>query len=153
MPKSINLNRIKNSTDLSMARTFAHEAVHAFLVYQYRYDRNTSELNYVQLVEKYAGQNNNNLNDIHHILYLKENLITPIANALQEMGAKMGYHLSPSFYLDLAYGGLYNSSATNTIFKNLVPKKADRDRIKNRISAETDNKTVNGVSPAGKKAC
>jgi hypothetical protein len=58
-----------------------------------------------------------------------------------------------SFYLDLAYGGLYNSNATNTIFNSLVPNQDDRDRIKARISAEADNTTNNGVSPAGKKAC
>ena len=149
----INLNRVQNSTDLSMARTFAHEAVHAFLVYQFRYDRNASELNYVQLVDKYASQHNNNLNDAHHVLYLEENLITPIANALQEVGTKLGYNLPPSFYLDLAYGGLYNSNATNTIFNSLVPNQADRDRIKARISAEADNTTKNGVSPEGEKAC
>lgn len=149
----INLNRVKNSTDLSMARTFAHEAVHAFLVYQFRYDRNASELNYVQLLEKYAKQNNNDINDTHHVLYLKENLITPLANALQEVGAKLGYNLPTSFYTDLAYGGLYNSNTTNTIFNNLVPNQVDRDRIKSRISAEADNVTVNGISPAGKKAC
>lgn len=149
----INLSRVQNSTDLSMARTFAHEAVHAFLVYQFRYDRNANELNYVQLVEKYASQHNNNLNDAHHVLYLKENLINPMANTLQEVGTKLGYNLPFSFYLDLAYGGLYNSNATNTIFNSLVRNQADRDRIKARISAEADNTTKNGVSPAGKKAC
>ena len=149
----INLNRVHNSTDLSMARTFAHEAVHAFLVYQYRYDRNASELNYTQLLNNYAAQHNNNINDTHHVLYLKENLIIPIANALQEIGAKLGYNLPHSYYKDLAYGGLYNSFTTNTIFNNLVPNQADRDRIKNRLSAEADNTNVNGISPEGQKAC
>ena len=149
----INLNRVQYSTDLSMARTFVHEAVHAFLAYQYRYDRNAADLNYTEALNNYASQHNTNANDTHHVLYLQENLVTPIANALQEMGIKLGYNLPHSFYLDLAYGGLYNSNTTNTIFNNLVPNQADRDRIKNRISAETDNRTVNGVSPAGKKAC
>ncbi len=149
----INLNRVQNSTDLSMARTFVHEAILAFLVYQYRYDRNAIELNYTGLLNKYAAQYNTNANDTHHILYLKENLIIPIASALQETGAKLGHNLPPSFYSDLAYGGLYNSAITNTIFNNLVPNQVDRDRIKSRLSAETDNVVVNGVSPAGKKAC
>lgn len=149
----INLSRVQNSTDLSMARTFVHEAVHAFLAYQYRNDQNASELNYTEALNRYASQYNTNANDTHHVLYLQENLITPIANALQEMGAKLGYQLPPSFYLDLAYGGLYNSSTTNNIFNNLEPNQADRDRIKSRISAETDKTIVNGISPAEKKAC
>jgi hypothetical protein len=149
----INLNRIQNSTDLSMARTFVHESIHAFLAYQYRNDSSSSDLNYTKLLNKYANQYNTNANDTHHILYLKENLIGPIADALQQFGAKLGYNLSTQYYEDMAYGGLYASSTTNTLFENLVSNQNDRDRIKNRLSAETDNLTINGVSPKGEKAC
>ncbi|NJY61906.1 hypothetical protein HC174_03935 [Salinimicrobium sp. CDJ15-81-2] len=65
-----------------MARTFVHEAVHAFLAYQYRYDRNAADLNYPEALNNYASQHNTNANDTHHVLYLEENLVTPIANAL-----------------------------------------------------------------------
>ena len=149
----INRNRVNNSTDLSMARTLTHEAIHAFLAYQYRYDYSTNNLNYTTLLDNYADEFNSNANDTHHILFLKENLIDPISSTLQEYGENLGYNLPYQYYRDMAYGGLYNTSATNNVFENLVPNQSDTDRIKNRISAETDNQNVNGVKPQGEKAC
>ena len=78
-----------------------------FLTYQYRYDSSANNLNYTQLLNKYANQYNTNANDTHYILFLKEKLINPIADALQEFGVKLGYNLSRQFYTDMAYGALF----------------------------------------------
>lgn len=143
----INSNLINVSTDLSLARTFIHEAFHAYLVSVFRY-RNI-DMSYVNLVNVYSSQFNNNLNDIHHHIYTTSTIINEVAAALSEYGTSKGYHLTTQFYQDRAWGGLTQTNAYNNLPQN------QQDRIASTIASEQNNNNNNilGISPKGNAIC
>ena len=152
-------NNTSSATDLSMARTFIHEAFHAYLVFVYRY--HNIDKSYVNLINQYANQFNNNANDIHHAIFIQTNIVQEIAQGLEEFGNKQGYNLSSQYYQDMAWGGLTHieqpsgsgNFTINPAFNQAVPNNADQQRILNRLDAEKNNQTVNNVQPEGSQAC
>ena len=68
--------------------------------------------------------------------FIANNYIRPITDALIEFGAKQGYTLDPSFYEDLAWGGLSNTPAFNNY--------QHQDRANNVILIELTKKDMNG---------
>ena len=80
------------------------------------------------------------------------NYLSDIAAALKQYGQSKGYSLSDEYYLDMAWGGLDDPS-DNSLFSRTYQNTADRERIRNRINAEKDNRYTNGESVKGKKAC
>ena len=150
----------KNATDFSMARTFIHEAIHAYLVSVYRF-RNIDK-NYVTLMKEFAKDYNNNANDIHHRLFIEENLIDPIGQALYDWANLSGYYNVPgglNYFKELAWGGLthYRDANGNYIqnpnFINLVPNPDVRTRIVQISEAELLNQPSGVNNPKGQKAC
>lgn len=153
------VDNVSEATDVSMARTFIHEAFHAYLVFVYRY--HNIDKDYIGLLNRFAADYNNNANDAHHALFINENFVSEIATGLQEFGLSQGYNHSSQYYNDMAWGGLthiekpVNSGifVLNPAFEEAVPNISDRQRILNRLEAEKLNHTVNGIQPKGSKAC
>ena len=144
---TINSMYINISTDLSLAKTIIHESFHAYLNSVYRY-RNIDK-SYINLVNTYAAQFNNNIGDIHHHLWTVNNMINEISTALKEYGVLKGYNLPQQFYDDMAWGGL-----TGTSVYNALPQ-SDQDRISSTISSEFTNSNLNAlqISPQGVQIC
>ncbi len=149
-----------NATDFSMARTMIHELVHAYLVSVYRFQN--IDKNYVNLMNQFAAQYNNNANDVHHQIFITENLINPIGQALYDWAQLSGYYNVPgglNYFKELAWGGLthYRDSSGNLVenpnFINLVPLQSVRQRIVEISAAELTNQTIGVNSPKGQKAC
>ncbi|MDR9448061.1 MAG: hypothetical protein RI535_02420, partial [Psychroflexus sp.] len=147
----------QDATDLSMARTFIHEAFHAYLVFKYRFSN--IDKSYRNLLDKYAQTHNNNINDTHHAFFIYENLISEIATALQKFGNKNNYSLPSQFYQDMAWGGLthYRDSSGNLVlnpaFVQYFPNQSDRQRILNTLAAELTGQNGVGIVVQGSKAC
>ncbi|MCA6422153.1 MAG: hypothetical protein IM568_04945 [Flavobacterium sp.] len=139
---TLNEEYINISTDLSIAKTLIHECFHAYLVSVYKYKN--IDKSYINLVNTYYSQFNNNLNDTHHHIFTLENMVEEIALALKEFGEIKGYTLPQQFYDDMAWGGLTGTSAFND---NLTDD--DKDRILEVISSEYNNNN----SPRGTIAC
>jgi len=144
---TINDFYLQKSTDLSFARTMIHEAFHAYLSCVYRF-RNF-DMSYVNLINQYATQFNNNRNDIDHHIFAQNNIINHISQALMEYGALKGYTLSQQFCDDMAWAGLIGTSAFNGL------PQSQQDRIRSRLEAETFNNNNNllNLSPVGQQPC
>jgi len=152
-------NNVPDATNMSMARTFIHEAFHAYLVFVYRYQN--IDKSYANLINQFASQFNNNPNDIHHAVFVQANIISEIKTALIEYGSSQGYNLPNQYYEDMAWGGLTHieqpsgsgNFIINPAFNQAVPNTADQQRIISRLDAEKNNQIVNGIQPQGTKAC
>lgn len=142
---TINSEGYPNATELSMARTIMHEAFHAYLVSVYRY-RNIDK-SYVNLMNQYASEYNDNPNDIHHQVFTLINVVGSISTALMEYGANNGYNLTQQFCDDMAWAGLQGTAAYNNL------PLEQRMRIENTLLAELTNTNVNGTLPQGTEAC
>lgn len=147
-------NKFGNASDLSIARTILHEAVHAFLVAHFNIDRASFVQDYPDLISSFGGGALTNLNDAHHVEFIR-NWLKDIASSLEEFGLKRGYNLPSQYYKDLAWGGL-----TDT-YVNGVPKETpwfiffvrnatDRQRIKDNLSIELNGLDMNGVTQTQK---
>lgn len=137
----------QTSTDLSFARTMIHECFHAYLTCVYRF-RNI-DMSYVNLINQYSAQFNNNRNDIDHHLFAQNNIINHISQALMEYGTLKGYTLSQQFCDDMAWAGLIGTSAFSGLPQN------QQDRIRSRLEAETFNTSNNllNLNPVGHQTC
>jgi hypothetical protein len=137
-----------SSTDLSLAKTIIHEAFHAYLVSVFR-NPNITDKSYVNLVNLYYAQFNQNLADTHHHIFTVENMVNEISLALQQYGIIKGYNLPQQFYDDMAWGGL-----AGTIAFNGLPL-TDQIRINSTIGAEFTNSNNNNsqISPSGVIIC
>ena len=147
------------ATDLSMAKMIIHESFHAYLVFVYKFQN--IDKSYKNLLDKYALDNSTNANDTHHGIFIQENVISEIAEGLKEYGENNGYNLSPQYYQDMAWGGLTHieqpsgsgNYIINPAFDQVVPNNSDQQRIINRLNAEKNNQSVNGIQPEGAQAC
>lgn len=92
-----------NATDLSWARTFLHESMHAFFIAYYNEDRRDFLGTYAQMVQDWNTYQN--WNDVHHEEFARS-LVNGIADALSEYGRNQGYKLSRQFYEDMSWAGL-----------------------------------------------
>lgn len=128
-------SKFTQATDLAIARTIYHEAIHAYLVIQYNIDRESFLDSYTNLVDDWNVKSN--WNYVHHEEFARS-LVNEIGTALKNYGIKKGYNLSDQFYNDLAWGGLESTST----FKNL--SNSDKDRIREIIHIEQVGEDLNG---------
>lgn len=147
--------QLKNASDISIARTILHEALHAYLiVWDVNTRRNISQQfkEYPQLMSDYI--NSVDINTAQHGEFSR--MIKEIADALQEFGNNRNYNLNRQFYDDLSWGGLTHIKNSNNQmveapwFLNAYPNISDRNRILNNISVESTGKNMNGVSTSKK---
>lgn len=156
-----NSNYLDTATDLSIARTIAHETLHASLVFMLMEGLFIIEGNpdpdYKELMDAFTNYLVTNENDDyegaqHNVL---SELVGDIANSVANYGVQNNYSLPFNFYKDLAWGGLThyldsnNQPYLNPLFLQAVPNEADRTRIVNTIAAEATNTTQGSISPIG----
>ena len=143
-----NYSSFQNSTDLAIARTMIHEAVHAFLLNYFNNDPASAQLDYPQLFEAYLISQDTAL--VQHEL-MGEKFVADIAAALKAYGVSKGYNFSDEVYRDIAWGGLYNETTGVSAFNKLLP--FERERIRHRNSAEISGFQVDDQVPVGTKIC
>lgn len=144
----IDVNKYANGTDLSLARTIMHEAVHAYLVSYFKNDPLRANLEYSIMLQEYTSLKNPDLNAVHHDEIVRQ-FKADIAGSLTEYGTARGYTFSSSqekvqFYSDMAWGGLSETRA----FKALSA--AEKLRIENTLLIEQYGVNSNG-DPQTKK--
>ena len=142
---------LEKATQLSIARTMIHEMTHAYLNVKY----NSPQLfdpdngyDFRLKMDRYAIDNGYNPNgsDAERSRFYHEFMgqyVDAMAASLLIWDEKYGSktNLGWEDYKAMAFGGLYyEDSAGNQIetdsFRALVPKKSDRDKIKNILSNE-----------------
>lgn len=133
-------------SELAMAKTLAHEAIHAYLVNELRFNTDSARQTYPQLFNKYRILKNQSVSQ-HNVMI--QNFIGNIASSIQYYAQEMGYstHIDNQVYQDLAWGGLTHMPA----FETIVTDPADRARIENRIKAEHTGEPHGGLYPVGNK--
>ncbi|MDG1953312.1 MAG: hypothetical protein P8I51_00280 [Polaribacter sp.] len=127
---TFNTTKYNEASDLSWARTIFHESIHAYVV-AVHHNTSTPAEKAELLGSNWLNRYTNNGHD-----FIANNYIRPITDALIEFGAKQGYTLDPSFYEDLAWGGLSNTPAFNNY--------QHQDRANNVILIELTKKDMNG---------
>ncbi len=130
---TFNASTFSNGTDISWARTFLHEAVHAYVISV----SNASSLTFEERKEL-LGPNwiIAYINDGHD--YIANTYVNSIADVLQEFGQLKGYTMDRQFYEDIAWGGLQGTNA----FDNL--SSTAQNRILDLIAIELTGKDRNG---------
>lgn len=142
-----------SATNLSLAQTIIHEIIHAlFLSYAddlLQTGDNELEDNFPELWNWYlSNRYGNNANTVHHET-LANKYVDIIARALQEFntGVPVGGDETPQqVYSDMAWGGLTSTEIFNTMHP---VGSASRQRIEDRIFAETFNTTTGSQIPIG----
>ena len=128
----------RNATDLSIARTMMHEAVHAYLLTYFATNPTLAGADYPQLVEAYALYGGNNPNIPHHNVMGQQGWLGDLAWGLQQYGQSRGYNLPDQYYADMAWGGLETSQSF------LALPLADRNRITDLLRVEATGKDQQG---------
>lgn len=161
---TISNSYLQNATTLSIARTMIHEQVHAYLNSVYYGRKDISYKPFQDKLRRFANEGGfSDLNRFHH--EFMGQYVDAIAYSLYEWdrvygsGKDLSNISSPDdllgwdYYHSMAFGGLYYEDANgNQIetdsFKKLVPKKSDRDKIKQILEDEQ-----NGSNAAKGKKC
>jgi hypothetical protein len=147
---------LQRYTDLAVARTMIHEAVHAYLVSYFSNDYTEFGKDYPTLLNDYFNKKYPDDSQAQHE-EMGRDFVSQIGAALKQYGEANGYTLDDQVYNDIAWGGLYGSayggSATSDTqaFLSLLP--GDKERIRSRNSAENSSTPNLDASPAGHKAC
>jgi len=137
-----------NASDLNIARTMLHEAVHAYLVAyfansNYAFSPNATFGDMMTAFQAIArtGQYPD-LNVLHHNEMARggtgNGWIGDIAWSLQQYGIQQGYSIDKEFYMDMAWGGLTDTPAF------LALSTADQNRILNTILIELTGRDKDG---------
>ncbi|WP_452611717.1 hypothetical protein [Roseivirga echinicomitans] len=131
-------NKYGNASDLSIARTILHEALHAYMVVEMRTNMTNYSGNFPTLWADYiANKFGSTLEDYQHA-EIAANFTGPLALSLQEFGVNRGYSLPYQFYSDMAWAGLQGTVAFSTL------SSIDQQRIGNVISVELSGKDLQG---------
>lgn len=162
---------IETATDLAIARTTIHEALHGVLVYMYEEGKyflpnGTVDPNFEELFEAYTNYvASNNPVDGQTLAQTQHDYITglidDIATTLSAYGSENNYTLSFSYYQKLSWGGLINTDA----FKKEYPKyladgvtyNPEWVTLINTLASEQDNSNSyndgngNQITPKGTK--
>ncbi|SMP27054.1 hypothetical protein [Algoriphagus winogradskyi] len=146
---SYNQSVISNATDLSMARSTMHEVLHAYLVYELEYP-NDCDLNCLlnDYIAIYGGED---LNPVHHNLFVETKFLNDIAVELKNYASSVGYNvgvIGDQYFKDMAWGGLHDTD----VFKNTLTL-SEQQRINNRYNAELNNTNVGNIAPIGTLLC
>ena len=154
----INNDRMKDATDLMLAATFIHEAIHAWLGFHFNDDPNSVYEEYEVYYNQYISQQATPNNIGHDVM--ADILRSKISNALKAYGESKGYALDDFVYEALAWSGLTEKEGPNNInnihpkFVEYVPNPEVRSKILNILHAETHNQIGFGnAMPQGQQAC
>ncbi|WP_194974227.1 hypothetical protein [Aquiflexum lacus] len=144
---TINSSNLKNSSDLSFARTILHETLHAYFLFEALYPSNCDlQCLLNNYLIRYNSTSHNNMT--HHALFTETKFLNDISVELKNYGQSKGYSFTDQFYNDLSWGGLTRTE---------VFLKGKNDVEKNRIIevnwVENTMSTEFNLSPKGKKAC
>jgi hypothetical protein len=127
---TFNTSWMAGASDLSIARTMIHEAIHAYLSYYHFANVPAYTGTYLELLRQYrTSVANQNVGDEQHFIMEKAFVEQVIAPALQQYGNSKGYNLDFTYYKDLAWGGL-NFNGNNQL------SATDKIRIESRLAAE-----------------
>lgn len=137
--------KLKNATNICIARTIIHESIHAYLTNYFRYDAINANKDYPEMLRAWQKFKHPDYNNIQHD-QIEKSFVGEIASALKEFGVVCKLHLDDNIYNDLAWGGL-------DFENNSQLSDDDKVRIQNRLSAEQSNSIYGDESPAGTKAC
>ena len=155
--------RMKDASDLSVARTILHESIHAYIIAYSRVNPTNVNNTFPKLMEDLLKSRYASSNDTQHAEFVR-NYVNDIALSLMDYGSSKGYNLSSQFYKDLAWGGLTHwakrdsqgniikDSNGNTIyeetswFKFAYTNSSDRTRVTNIIAIEQTGKDSQGNS-------
>ncbi|HSH25789.1 MAG TPA: hypothetical protein VLA13_09675 [Massilibacterium sp.] len=97
--------RFSDGTDLSIARTILHEAVHAYLISHFRSNPLIANETYQMMVNENMKGDYPNQNALQHAEFIRS-FISDIGDALQQFGSNKGYSISSTYYQKLAWGAL-----------------------------------------------
>lgn len=134
----------KNSTEIAIAETILHEAVHAYLIAYYRSDLHNGLLGkfrekFSVLFELYSeNQGKKHGMEKSQHMYMAKKYVDKITKALQQFGQEMGLTLDYQYYHDLAWSGLRRTK----YFDNLSEE--EQHRIINRNIIERTGRNMSG---------
>lgn len=131
-------SKFQNGTDLSVARTMLHEAIHAYLVTYFANNPAYASASYPDLVTAYATNASNNPNNPQHAVMASNSWLNDLAWALEQYGISKGYTLPSQYYSDMAWGGLTTTPAFQALPQN------DKNRISNLLSVEQSGNDLSG---------
>ncbi|HLL44380.1 MAG TPA: hypothetical protein VK369_14620 [Segetibacter sp.] len=139
---TLDYNKLKDATNLSVARTMLHEMIHSYLTLYFQYDGINAKKEYPEVLEAWQASNNPDYNEIQHT-EIEKNFVYDIAESLSEYGQNVGLiSVDSSIYRDLSWGGLDFES------NNLLTQ-TDKNRIQDRINAEQLSIQFDTQSPVG----
>ena len=139
---TLDYSKLKNATNLYVARTMIHEMLHAYLTLYFQYNTIEANKEYPEVVTAWQASKKPDYNKIQHA-EIERNFVEDIAESLNEFGQKIGLiSIDKSVYNDLAWGGLdFENDALLT--------ETDKQRIQNRVSAEHFSTAFDTQSPVG----
>ncbi len=140
---TLDYNKLKNATKLSVARTVIHELMHAYITLYFRFDQSNAKKDYPGVVAAWGATTVPDYNEIQHE-EMEASFVGEIAVALKEYGNKIGLSLNDTIYSDLAWGGLGFQNSTQL-------SDQDKERIRLRINTEQLNIAFASVLPVGPK--
>lgn len=146
-------------TDLSVATTMAHEIIHAYLISILNENQSLGAaiiFDFPTIYEAYVqneiAKNPSILPNAHHEL-IAEKYVNSIASIIQEFhtGQPVTSGVPDQVYLDMAWGGLTDTTIFNSRYPNNPNDKnyKDRERILGRIIAEKKGEIYGIYSPIG----
>ena len=150
----INNDRMVNATDIKLAATFIHEAIHAWLSF---YFHNEEPNNIYEEYEEYYNAyiiEKAEPNNLGHEA-MADVFRSRIKNAVKAYGESKGYVIDDSVYEALAWGGLTEKGdLVHPKFIQYVPKANTRSQILNILTAERHNQLGFGDAvPKGQQPC
>ena len=159
---TINNDLMDDATDIKVASTFIHEAIHAWLsFYFHNEDPNNIYEEYEEYYNAYIIEKAD-ANDMGHNA-MADVFRNRIKNAIKAYGESKGYVIDDSVYEALAWGGLTDkqiiqnnieSTTTHPKFLEYVPNADIRSQILNILNAERHNQLGFGnAMPQGQQAC
>lgn len=146
---TLNTTNLANATDLFVARTIMHEAIHAYLVSYFYNDPNAALKSYPELYDYWMLQKYPDINDPHHAI-MADSLIHDISSALQNFAIANGYTNNSNLRQvcdQLAWGGLDGTAAYARL------SVYDQMDINERNMAEKTSQHVGNATLLGTKAC
>lgn len=152
---TINNNRMANATDIKLAATFIHEAIHAWL--GFHFNQVEPENVYEEYEEYYNAYINEQAlaNDVGHNV-MADVFRNRIKNAIRAYGESKGYVIDNFVYEALAWGGITETKngLVHPKFLEYVPNANTRSQILNILNAERYNQLGFGNAvPQGQQPC
>ena len=148
----LNNSRMQNATNIMVAQTLLHEAVHAFLYDYYHNSLNLPTsvrdsllgLPYVKLLKDFMKKKESTASNLHHNIMINS-LRNHIKNALKNACLILGFNLTGTqleeFCSDMSWGGLNEDQSPTSAWMDpsLGLTDEDRARITKRLDIELNN--------------